>query len=73
MTADLEAEGKVRAIGLSNHSPEQLAVARRIAPVDAVQPPLSLLNRSAEPEIDWPAGRGTGVIPYQPLHFVAAQ
>ncbi|GHE07599.1 aldo/keto reductase [Streptomyces alanosinicus] len=66
--ADLKAEGKVRAIGLSNHGPEQLAVAQRIAPVDAVQPPLSLLNRSAEPEIEWAADHGAGVIPYQPLH-----
>ncbi|MCZ0208325.1 aldo/keto reductase [Streptomyces sp. UMAF16] len=66
--ADLKAEGKVRAIGLSNHGPELLERARRIAPVDAVQPPLSLLNRSAEPEIDWAAAHGTGVIAYQPLH-----
>jgi aryl-alcohol dehydrogenase-like predicted oxidoreductase len=66
--ADLKAEGKVRAIGLSNHGPEQLAAASRIAPVDAVQPPLSLLNRSAEPEIDWAADHGTGVIVYSPLH-----
>ncbi|WP_031167400.1 aldo/keto reductase, partial [Streptomyces durhamensis] len=68
LMADLKAEGKVRAIGLSNHSPEQLAAAHRIAPVDAIQPPLSLLNRAAEPEIDWAADHGTGVIPYQPLH-----
>lgn len=66
--ADLKTEGKVRAIGLSNHGPELLETARAIAPVDAVQPPLSLLNRSAEPEIDWAADHGTGVIVYQPLH-----
>ncbi|MEU8971616.1 aldo/keto reductase [Streptomyces monashensis] len=66
--ADLKAAGKVRAIGLSNHTPEQLTAAHAIAPVDAIQPPLSLLNRSAEPEIDWAAAHGTGVIPYQPLH-----
>ena len=66
--ADLKAEGKVRAIGLSNHGPEQLEIARRIAPVDAIQPPLSVLNRTAEPEIDWAADHGTGVIVYSPQH-----
>jgi aryl-alcohol dehydrogenase-like predicted oxidoreductase len=66
--ADLKAEGKVRAIGLSNHGPEQLEIAQEIAPVDAIQPPLSVLNRAAEPEIDWAADHGTGVIVYQPLH-----
>ncbi|MFH9675593.1 aldo/keto reductase [Streptomyces sp. NPDC017405] len=66
--AELKAAGKVRAIGLSNHGPELLERARRIAGVDAIQPPLSLLNRTAEPEIDWAAGHGTGVIAYQPLH-----
>ncbi|MFI0241288.1 aldo/keto reductase [Streptomyces sp. NPDC016845] len=66
--ADLKKEGKVRAIGLSNHDPAQLAAAAAVAPVDAVQPPLSLINRSAEPEIDWAADHGTGVIVYQPLH-----
>ncbi|MFE1950589.1 aldo/keto reductase [Streptomyces sp. NPDC059524] len=66
--AELKKEGKVRAIGLSNHDPAQLAAASAVAPVDAVQPPLSLINRSAEPEIDWAADHGTGVIVYQPLH-----
>ncbi|MBO1335972.1 aldo/keto reductase [Streptomyces sp. VRA16 Mangrove soil] len=66
--ADLRREGKIRAIGLSNHDPAQLAAAAAVAPVDAIQPPLSLLNRAARPEIDWAADHGTGVIVYQPLH-----
>jgi aryl-alcohol dehydrogenase-like predicted oxidoreductase len=66
--ADLKTEGKVRAIGLSNHGPEQLEIASRIAPVDTIQPPLSVLSRSAEPEIGWAADHGTGVIVYSPLH-----
>ncbi|WP_034592647.1 aldo/keto reductase [Hamadaea tsunoensis] len=65
--ADLKAEGKVRAIGLSNHSVEQLAAAERIAHVDAIQPPFSALNRSAAAEIAWAHGHGTGVIAYSPL------
>ncbi|KUL51399.1 aldo/keto reductase [Streptomyces sp. NRRL F-4489] len=65
--ADLKAEGKVRAIGLSNHSPEQLAAAERVAHVDAIQPPFSAINRSAADEIAWAAANGTGVIVYSPL------
>ncbi|MBC2875022.1 MULTISPECIES: aldo/keto reductase [Streptomyces] len=65
--ADLKAEGKVRAIGLSNHSAEQLAAAERIAHVDVVQPPFSAINRSAAAEIAWAHANGTGVITYSPL------
>ncbi|MGW2161229.1 aldo/keto reductase [Nonomuraea sp. NPDC001699] len=65
--ADLKAEGKVRAIGLSNHSPEQLAAAERIAHVDVVQPPFSAINRSAAAEIAWAHAHDTGVIAYSPL------
>ncbi|MBF8192999.1 aldo/keto reductase [Nonomuraea sp. K274] len=65
--ADLKAEGKVRAIGLSNHSVAELEAAERVAHVDAVQPPFSALNRTAAPEIAWAAGHGTGVIVYSPL------
>ncbi|MEU3878175.1 aldo/keto reductase, partial [Streptomyces sp. NPDC029704] len=65
--ADLKAEGKVRAIGLSNHSPEQLAAAERIAHVDVVQPPFSAVHRSAADEIAWAHAHGTGVITYSPL------
>ncbi|MEV0404452.1 aldo/keto reductase [Actinoallomurus sp. NPDC050550] len=65
--ADLKAEGKVRAIGLSNHSVEQLEAAERLAHVDAIQPPFSAINRSAAVEIAWAAAHGTGVIVYSPL------
>ncbi|MFI9818719.1 aldo/keto reductase [Saccharothrix variisporea] len=65
--ADLKAEGKVRAIGLSNHSPDLLERAERIAHVDAVQPPFSLINRSASDEVAWAAAHDTGVITYSPL------
>ncbi|GAA2153314.1 aldo/keto reductase [Actinomadura napierensis] len=65
--ADLKAEGKVRAIGLSNHSPDLLERAERVAHVDAVQPPFSAINRSAAREIAWAREHGTGVIVYSPL------
>ncbi|MEV6429769.1 aldo/keto reductase [Nocardia sp. NPDC051463] len=65
--ADLKKEGKVRAIGLSNHDAAQLEVAESIAHVDAIQPPFSAINRSAAPDIAWAQQHGTGVIVYSPL------
>lgn len=65
--ADLKAEGKVRAIGLSNHTPDLLDAAEQIAHVDVIQPPFSLINRSSAAEIAWARAHGTGVIVYSPL------
>ncbi|MDN3352553.1 aldo/keto reductase [Actinomadura sp. DC4] len=65
--AELKAEGKVRAIGLSNHSPERLDAAERVARVDVIQPPFSAINRSAAAEVAWARSHGTGVIVYSPL------
>ncbi|NNH72075.1 aldo/keto reductase [Nocardia uniformis] len=65
--ADLKKEGKVRAIGLSNHDAAQLDIAEDIAHVDAIQPPFSAINRTAAPEIAWARAHNTGVIAYSPL------
>lgn len=67
LMADLKAEGKVRAIALSNHGPELMTVAERIAHVEAIQPPFSAINRSAAADIAWAREHGTGVIVYSPL------
>ncbi|MGW3326002.1 aldo/keto reductase [Streptomyces virginiae] len=67
LMADLKKEGKVRAIGLSNHSVGELERAERIAHVDAIQPPFSALARGAADEIAWAAAHGTGVIAYSPM------
>ncbi|GAA2087304.1 aldo/keto reductase [Kitasatospora saccharophila] len=66
--AALKAEGKVRAIALSNHDAAQLTAAEAVAHVDAVQPQFSLLHRHAAPELAWAHAHGTGSIVYQPLH-----
>ncbi|AEV82979.1 aldo/keto reductase [Actinoplanes sp. SE50] len=66
--ADLRTEGKVRAIGLSNHGVAELDRAARVAPVDAIQPPFSALVREPADQIAWSAAHGTGVIVYQPMH-----
>lgn len=44
----LYVEGKIRAIGLSNYSVEQIARFEVMAPVHAVQPPYNLFERAAE-------------------------
>lgn len=44
-------QGKIRAIGVSNFSCEQIAAAREFGPVHCLQPPLSLLNRRAADDL----------------------
>lgn len=65
---EMKAEGLIRAAGLSNHSAAQAAAAEPVGHVDAVQPPLSLINREAAAElIPWCWDNGTGVIVYSPM------
>jgi len=65
---ELKNQGKVAAIGLSNHRIAHLERAERIGHVDSLQPPLSVINRSYAEEISWCARNGTGVIVYSPMH-----
>lgn len=65
---DLKREGKVRAVGLSNHNVTQLAAAERLGHVDTLQPPFSAIKRSVgAAELPWCAEHGTGVIVYSPM------
>jgi aryl-alcohol dehydrogenase-like predicted oxidoreductase len=65
---ELKEEGLVRHIGVSNFSVEQLRRAQAIAPVETLQPPYSLLDREAEPEIlPFCEQEGIGVIVYSPM------
>ncbi|MGF6257527.1 aldo/keto reductase [Ensifer sp. LBL] len=66
--AELKKEGKVRAIGLSNHDRALLERAATVAPVDVVQPPFSAIKRQfARAELPWVQAHGSGVIAYSPL------
>lgn len=66
--ADLQREGKVRWIGVSNFSVAQMERARRIAPVTSLQPPYSMINRGVQVEIlPWCRKHGIGVINYSPM------
>jgi aryl-alcohol dehydrogenase-like predicted oxidoreductase len=65
---DLEKEGKVRAVGLSNHNVGQLEAAEKLGHVDTLQPPFSAIKRSAgAAEIPWCHEHATGVIVYSPM------
>jgi aryl-alcohol dehydrogenase-like predicted oxidoreductase len=64
---DLRREGKVRAIGLSNHDVVQLDAAEAVAHVDAVQPRFNLIHRDAVDVLAWSAAHATGAIVYSPM------
>jgi aryl-alcohol dehydrogenase-like predicted oxidoreductase len=64
----LRDEGKVRWLGVSNCSVEQLAVARACDAVVAVQPPLSLVDRRSESEVlPFCRENDLGVVAYSPM------
>ncbi|WP_437375765.1 aldo/keto reductase [Inquilinus limosus] len=65
---DLKKEGKVRAVGLSNHNAELLTRAEAVGHVDTLQPPFSAIRRDiAGAELPWCAEHRTGVIVYSPM------
>ena len=49
--ASLYREGKIRAIGVSNFTPEAMAAFRRAAPLHATQPPYNLFERAIEKDV----------------------
>jgi len=66
--AELRQEGKVRWIGVSNFSVEQLRQAQAIAPITSLQPPYSLIRRDIEAgQLPHCRQQGIGVIVYSPM------
>ena len=66
--ARLQEEGKVRWIGVSNFSVNQMKRALKIAPITSLQPPYSMLRRAIEKEIlPFTQANGIGVINYSPM------
>ncbi len=64
----LREEGKVRFIGVSNFDAALLERCQKIAPVQSLQPPYSMINREVEAEIlPWRRENNVGVIAYSPL------
>ncbi len=66
--AQLQQEGKVRWIGVSNFNLDHLRRAQAIAPITSLQPPYSILAREIEESIlPYTAAHGIGVIVYSPM------
>jgi len=63
----LQQEGKIRHIGLSEVDVDQLAAARKIAPIVSVQNMYNITARAAEPVLEACAAGGLGFIPWFPL------
>jgi aryl-alcohol dehydrogenase-like predicted oxidoreductase len=66
--ARLKEEGKVRWIGVSNFSLNQLKRAQAIFPITSLQPPYSLIRREVEEDVlPYCAEHNIGVIAYSPM------
>lgn len=66
--ADIQKEGKVRHIGVSNFNVKQLQRIQKIAPVNSLQPPYSLIRPEVEEGIlPFCARNQIGVIVYSPM------
>jgi aryl-alcohol dehydrogenase-like predicted oxidoreductase len=65
--SDMQADGKIRQIGLSEVGVEQIRAARAIAPIVSVQNLYNLVNRSAEPVLEYCEHEGIGFIPWFPI------
>jgi aryl-alcohol dehydrogenase-like predicted oxidoreductase len=67
----LRGEGKLRAIGVSNESPERMAAAQAAlgdVPLASNQPKYNLLERQIEEDVQpWCAEHGVGLLVYSPL------
>lgn len=65
---ELKRQGKVRHIGVSNHSVAQLKRLAAIHPVASLQPPYSMITRDVEQELlPYCGDQGIGVICYSPM------
>ena len=65
--ARLQEEGKIRLIGLSNITLEQLEEARSLAQIASVQNRYSVGERQGDPIVDYCTRAGIAFVPYGPL------
>ncbi|MFZ3453528.1 aldo/keto reductase [Arthrobacter sp. 7Tela_A1] len=64
---DLQQEGKVKALGLSQVSVEQLKAAEKYFTVSTVQNRYNLTDRSSEDVLEYATANGIGFIPWAPV------
>ena len=67
--AELRTSGKVRHVGVSNFSVEQIERARAIVPIVSVQNHYNVAYRSSEPVLKYCERHGLGFIPFYPLGY----
>jgi aryl-alcohol dehydrogenase-like predicted oxidoreductase len=65
--AQLQHEGLVRHVGLSNVTSTQVAEAQRITPIVCVQNQYNLVQRTDDALVDALAGQGIAFVPFFPL------
>lgn len=66
--AELQRQGKVRWIGVSNFNASQMKRVAAIAPITSLQPPYSMIRREVETEtLPYTHANGIGVIAYSPM------
>jgi aryl-alcohol dehydrogenase-like predicted oxidoreductase len=64
---DLQREGKIRHIGLSEVNIDQIQAVRQLTPVATVQNRYNLADRTSEDALEYCAGERIGFIPWFPL------
>jgi pyridoxine 4-dehydrogenase len=65
--AELQRQGLIRSLGLSNVTPTQLAEAQKIAPIVCVQNFYNIANRGDDSFLDSLAAQGIAYVPFFPL------
>jgi len=65
--AALRDEGKVRLVGLSEVTVEEIERARRVVPIASVQNKYNLADRASDPVVDYCAREGIAFLPWYPL------
>ncbi len=64
---DLQAQGKIRHLGLSEVTPAQIEEAQKIVPIVTVQNRYSLADRRHEETLAWCERQGIGFMPWYPI------
>ncbi len=63
----MQEQGKIRHIGLSEVTPAEIERAQRIVPIVSVQNRYSLADRRHEETLNWCEQRGTAFLPWYPM------
>ena len=64
---DLQKQGKIRHVGLSEVTPQEIEKARKILPVVSVQNEYNIGNRKSEKSLEYCEKNGLGFIPWYPV------